>query len=559
MGRHKVQEILKFLFEQGWIRYIDLPKTAGEFCGSIIEVLFRRLPQDEAGRKRKIRLGAGGEVRFFEQDGKTEIKEPQYLRTFITGDADPQCRYGEESDKSHWLPYPRRPGKRSPDERGAGTPDRCEQYNDHHYKDHDIESTPLIPRSKTGDQASAISREEMTQPETVASNDSVFTSESASGVSPSCPGNELRQLTADLVEFGAAAVDSPADRIRYEKFLMEKVFPKLKDPPAPSRWTSPATTEWLADSLKAHVLLAISSDEDWTVALLRSFGKRCGSYPKTDFCKILLAPSCWKHESRPTLCDLIQADTGRASLKGWEKFKEPLLQEVKDGSVEANAFLSNIRCAVGETDSDCARQWFEKADAPGAGFLMGDPPVEQVFKWLFVMWKTDQDGSLNGGVEAQIEEHRIGIIELLARYRPCLAVASVMHVDAKRIWGIDWDEIREEHKAWVECLNQRAEILELEPVSPLYHLIDEPLALEGMCGENVPVFPAATTVAQPAREMRGWPSGVTLGPSSAPNSHLGEVNPVSGNVPGSTNSCEKFGAEELKRLVAEARALQQSF
>ena len=560
MGKHKVQEILALFFKEGWIRHIDFPKIGGGFSGSTFEVRFRRLPRAEAGKKRRLRVEPGGKVRFFEGDGKTEVKDANYPLRFLTDDADPVCAYGKETDAEAWSPYARPSGMRpsgkrssdvpSPDERPPG-----EEYKDHDYKDHELECPPLIPRSGTGEQKSSIPRgRSVAEPGNPEAPE--VTSNSAPSVEDASPGFDAEALTAELVQLGKSAADSPAARTHYEKFLKDRVFPMLGDPPSPDRWTVPATRQWLASSLKAHILLAITSAEQWSVALGKSFGKRCGTYTDVDFRKILLSFD-WKVRDRPTLSYLIQADTGRANMKGWESFKKPLLEKFKDTRLETEFGLSSLQCEPGKSDVDTAHSWMERAGARRSDFLVGAPQAHDLFEWLYFMWKS-VPGAAGATpmqrVESVKKEHHEELVDLLVHSRTHLAAASAMFGEAEEIWGIDWQVVRDRHQLWVECLNQQAKLLNLEPVEPLFHLIDGPLQGEPSDGSEeqsgLPDLPSVSESHPQAQEPL---------PSVSPVKDLAAMfldllDPPSANVGAADPPMNKSPAKRTKeQLIAEAR------
>lgn len=528
LGGNRVRAMLKYLSDEGWIRYIDILLPDGRNGGTITEVRYRRLSKTEARKKRKLRLGPGEEVRFFEEDGVTAVDGSDYPRKFLIDDIDPARPYGKDSDPVEWEPYTRPSGTREsgirePSERSPG-----KQYKDHPSEDHQIEGTPSIPRSATGEPNSTILWEENQEVPEAACSGSWHTSSDAdapvTAAAASTPGPSFEHLTAELVKLGRDAARSPDDRIRYELFVKDRIVPHLDNPEAPDRWTAPAAKAWLGRSLKAHVLLALCSDDRWPESLLRSFGKRCGSYAKEDLWKVLLSFD-WATKNRPTLSKLVQADTGRANVKGWASFKEPFFKKFAEERVETQCSLSYLQCVDGLGDVASVECFINTEKSRRTDFLIGGAQADEVFRWLFFMWLSGREKS-SIDTKKKVEETKVAyherIVRLLASSRLHLAVASSMHPCAGAIWGVEWSEVKADHRRWVDYLNQRAAIFGEEPAETLFHLIDGRLSLDETGAEgghpinSAPRVPETPESQQPMVSSSASPSGPISTPGLTP-------------------------------------------
>ena len=527
LGGNRVRAMLKYLSDEGWIRYIEILLPDGRNGGTITEVRYRRLPKTEAGKKRKLRPGRGREVRIFEEDGVTAVDGADYPAKFLIDDIDSARPYGKDSDPVEWEPYTRPSGTREPSERSPGERSPGELYKEHHSEDHRIEITPFIPRSATGEPNSTILGEENQEvPEAagsgsrLTSSDAVIPVTAVTAVTPSTPGPSLEQLTAELVKLGREAVRSPDDRIRYELFVKDHIVPLLDNPEAPDRWTASAAKAWLSRSLKAQVLLALCSDDRWTESLLRSFGKRCGSYAKDDLWKVLLCFN-WATKNRPTLSYLVQADSGRATMKGWASFKKPLLEKFEEQRLETQCSLSSLQCVDGLGDVASVERFINEEKSRRSDFLIGKAQNDEVFRWLFFMWISRGETwpiDTEKKIEEAKREYHDRIVDLLASSRSHLAVASSMHPCAGAIWGVEWSEVRARHRTWVDYLNQRASIYGEEPAETLFHLIDGPLSLDETgadSGHPIRSAPGVPETLEP-RQLTGVSSAPPSGHLPAP-------------------------------------------
>jgi len=369
MGEQKVKAVLSCLNQCGWIRYHKVVKDK-QFVSSVMEVMFLRLPQEEAGIDRLIRLDDEGRPSIFRRDGEdwVAVSEEEYPSGYTT-DSLPeraQLQVDEDADPQVWLPSEWRSSEQAPDEQEPSP-----VYEEDVISEDSIQIHPTSPLSAKGDESVDSREERQRYGEAVSFSGE---SESARDSTSSPPGRtpNLDRLIQRLVELGMRSIDDPASRISYESFVMEQLLPELVAEKCGflTKWHAQEGRDWLVNSPAARVFLALFKDTLWPDDMGRFFHRKAKNLTWDHWRKLLMGFD-WRLKEKRSLDSLVENKNGKPSFKGWDPFWDAINQGYERRRQDSACFLQFLSLPEGQTDRSEAEFWIQQNKLVGTDL----PPV----------------------------------------------------------------------------------------------------------------------------------------------------------------------------------------
>lgn len=468
VGRNRVEKALALLKREGWIRYVDLMEPNGQQRGSVIEVHYVRLPEDQRGKNRKIRFRPDGKFTMHEHDGTVVPPKDFETKSSISKKDDPagapESTKGAAVKDDPTQPHHRNPGERSPGDRVS-----VEQYKgDDGYKGNIIEESPC-PLSRKGDSDFLFDRDDDPGEKPVEPTGDPLQPEPAH----SQLGEPVRVSPApdpapfDVQELWrmADAIKGDADRrYEYEAFLFDRVFPALKPPPEQESRKRLDALEWCRTSAMGRLFLSMSKDADWAPELARRFANNCGTFTPDSIRTILLTGKCPRKLS--TLKDLL--NTGRSLardpegniLNHWKALCEWACEELKSVKRELQATLEQF--SAHENDKALlasAVQFRERLQNETLCYDYDEPLVLAVHSFRKAFFSNDPSSHLRDPeFIARRDEQRLELQRAFASNLPFLTVARSIPNCSRVIWGVKDGEVLVLRWQTGQKLKRRAEI-----------------------------------------------------------------------------------------------------
>lgn len=467
MGEGKVKAVLSCLSKSGWIRYLKGMK-GGKPVGSVIEVMYQQLPEHEARQDRIIRFYDGGNTRIFQKsdEGWIQVPDEDYPATFVSH---PEKVSTSASDTdaeplvwvpSEWMPSGRVSSERGPSERGAPP-----QYNKDIIGEDNLENHPNPLSEKGGQGFASPGRESLAEPDS-------FTSPAMTTIADddlSSPGgtNTGFDSVSKLIDLGLRSLNSPAELLRYEEFVVDVLLPQLDSEPAPpTKWETEKGMAWLKSALVARVILALFSDRRWLQDVARAFYKRARNLSTADLKTILLGFDWSRHKSE-SVTSLFSSMSGKVNAEGWERFIQKSKTRVRGRAEGLEAMIEGLGL---EGDAQSAYQSWIAYDSRGPVPNVGEGAAdEQKFLWLYKIGLGEKLAFppwANDPRRPEFEHNRAAwcgdMTNLAAKSAKHLAVVMAYKAAAQQVWGVDPGEVRKVHDEWMDRLHRSARIYGLK-------------------------------------------------------------------------------------------------
>ncbi|MBL9159755.1 MAG: hypothetical protein JNJ70_19890 [Verrucomicrobiales bacterium] len=542
MGECKTKAVLSCLRKSGWIRYLRAMK-GGEPIGLVIEVMFYQLPQQEAGRDRIIRINDHDRPKIFRKEGSgwVEVPDEDYPAKYISSALQVAAPLsGPVTQPVAWVPSEWGLSERVSSERVSSerAPSEWEiplQYQKDKIEEDTIEKRPVSPLSEKGDLCFASpGKEEESGAEGVPSPGATPVADNTL----SAPGAATvhSRFVSDLVMLGLQSLNSPADRLIYEEFVVDQLLPQhLADPTPPlSKWHADKGFKWLAAALVARVVLALFSDERWPKAVGRTFHRRAESL---DLKKLLLGFD-WSRHGSDSVTSLFASADGKSNAEGWECFIEKCKLTIRR-KVEDLTYLIESLDPVGDARS-AFEYWIQFNSRGGNTSVDDSSKAEDKFIWLYKTGLVEQvafgrEGTpqVRSDFEMKRAKWRVEITELAATTSNHLAVVVAFKETAHLIWGIDLREVRKVHDEWINRIRRIARIYGLKVEKTFASFFDSENSNEG--GQKL----------GPALPLSNDPSAASTAHRPQVNRSPLASNPPAGSVPPQPSQAAFSGASNL--------------
>lgn len=483
MGEGKVKAVLSCLNKSGWIRYLKVMNGPVPI-GLVIEVMFQQLSEQEAGRDRIIRTYDHDRPKIFRKEGShwVQVPDEDYPATYVSSAqqvAAPSS--GPVAEPVAWVPSEWVPSGRMPSERVPSEREVPPQYRENNIEENNIQDRPVSPLSEKGDLCFASPRkEDESGADGVPSSDGTPVSDNRM----SAPGAATAhsRCVSDLVMLGLQSLNSPADRLIYEEFVVDQLLPQhLEDPTPPlSKWHADKGFKWLAAALVARVVLALFSEERWPKAVGRAFHRRAESL---DLKKLLLGFD-WSRHGSDSVTSLFASADGKSNAEGWECFIEKCRLTI-GRKVEDLTYLIESLDTVSDPRS-AFEYWIQFNSRGGITSVDDSSKAEDKFLWLYktgfveqVAFGREGTPQVRSDFEMKRAKWRVEVTELAATTANDLAVVVALKETAHLIWGIDLREVRKVHDEWMDRVQRKARIYGLKVENTFTSFFDFENSYEG--------------------------------------------------------------------------------
>jgi hypothetical protein len=551
MGVRKGKDVMSCLNMSGWIRYLTVMNGSVPI-GSVTEVMFHQLPQQEAGRKRIIRVYDHGRPKIFRKEGSgwVEVPDEDYPAKYVSSSQQVTASSsGSLAEPVAWVPSEwvssgRHPSGRRPSEREAPP-----QYKEDSIEENTIEKRPVSPLSEKGDaDFDSPGKEEESGAEGVSSPGATPVADnrlSAPGVA-----TVHSRYVSDLVMLGRQSLNSRSDRLTYEEFVVDQLLPQLSADPTPplSKWDAGKGNAWLATALVAQVILSLYTDGRWPPDVGRSFYKRARNLSPVDLKKILLGYD-WGCYGADSVTSLFGSMAGTSKAEGWDCFIEKTKAEFRSWREEISQRVESLNLAC---ENDFGFDYWLKFGSHGSVERVDDEsPSDLKFWWLYFTGLHKQAAFPAGSmdpVRTKFERNRTAwrseMAQLCAESRLHLSVVIELQVFTQRLWGFDLNQVRHVHHEWMDRFQRRARIYAVKVEKTFTSLFDfNSSATDADGGTLAPSVPPPMAAS-------------TSGPISPPSPSQGLtpcLPPFSGpaGVPGQAKESEGLDAASVFHPSAE--------
>jgi len=363
------------------------------------------------------------------------------------------------------VPLPQEPGERKSEDRTPKDRERQEQYKGNNVKGNNVEKAP-VPFSE--------------KRETILV-DCSGEPENQDGISAP---PDIRKLVSALIHYG-----KQERRDSYEKLLSEQIFPGLADSTPPERCDQAASLEFCRRSIKAEVILSISTDSSWNGQLARSFAKGGRRFSDGDF-RIFLLGHDWKREVKSSLVDLVKASHPKDGK--WSKFLSAAKIRYGSEKMSLAGWREDVDNVEGN-DHHWTRVFTRNLIRQrSAGLVYDDSSPREKFNQVLYL-QLAASGKLSAHAEQtdlnqlsdKLKKWKQAIEQHIVSDKIAAEVFSSLVDSNLKNFDINLRDLGKLHSEWLERSNLRCELYDIAPYDGFGELFDAPLDIDFFAASQI--------------------------------------------------------------------------